>query len=115
MFTTTKKLTAAEARVSELEAEVRTRDLEIVALSGQLAAAEQDLAVAQLEILEARNASGQIATEILAAIGQPMPLDFEGATAAPHDHLAVMEKLTGVARTEYFIKHEAEIRAQMGK
>lgn len=113
-FTDRKKLTAMEARVSELEADAMRKDSEITALSEELENSARDLAAAQVEIVEARHASGQIATEMLAAIGQPEPLQFDGEVV-PHDHLAAMAKLSGVARSEYYAKHEAEIRTQLSK
>ena len=107
------KLEIAETALQEaagFKAEIKAFTAEVTALKAERDTLAAEVATAKLETLEASESSNRIATETLAAIGQPEPLAEAGAPAAV-DHAAVFATLTGKARTEYYAKYPAEIRA----
>jgi ATP-dependent protease ClpP protease subunit len=86
-------------------------------LTEQITALEATAArVPELEsaVTAAQSSASVVATEMLAAIGQPEPLAIE-QSEPPVDHAAIFATLTGQSRTEYYAKHGAEIRKSITK
>ena len=118
------ELTTAQLKITELtglSAIIADKDLEITALATAkqdlttaLATATEEIAAKAAEVEAAKASAGVIASETLAAIGQPVPLPLENGEA-PVDHLAVFNSLKGRERSDYYAKFNAEIREQLAK
>jgi len=75
---------------------------------------------ARIAVLEASDAItaekiDTAAAQKLAAMGHGEPLDLGAAPVATTNYLEVFQSLTGQERSDYYVKHSAEIRASITK
>jgi len=111
------KLDIAESALQEaagFKAEIEAKDFTIN--SQGVAIAEMSTKIAELEKVQAVTAEkiDTAAAQKLAAMGHGEPLDL-GAAVAIINHLEVFQSLTGQERSDYYVKHSAEIRASITK
>ena len=116
------KLELAEAALQEaagfktdienLTAEVAAKVAEINSLQTEVTAHESTIDRLTVEVEDAKESSGKIASETLAAIGQPEPLATSEteSEAVTGDLLAQYEKLEGVEKRDFLNLHAVELR-----
>jgi ATP-dependent protease ClpP protease subunit len=116
------ELATAQAKVQELtglSAIIADKDTEITALadekvklSNEITTLTTALADKDKEIETAKASAAGIATQTLAAIGQPEPIQEAEAPVAI-DHMKVLNSLTGADRRNYWKTHRAALRATL--
>ena len=114
------ELTEAQAKIQELSgfaAVIVEKDAEITALatekanlSATLEEKEADITAKAAELEAAKNSASVIATQTLAAIGQPEPIANADEPPAI-DHLKVLNSLTGAAKRNYWKANREALRS----
>ena len=86
-------------KVSALETEAKAKDETISAHAGKISELET-------AVTEAKGSAAQVATEMLASVGQPEPLAIDPGTANAEQTmtLAAFNQLTPIQRNEYIRK-----------
>jgi len=112
-------LAAKDLKITELtglSAIIADKDLEITALadeklklSNEITSLTTALAAKDAEIEAAKASAGTLATETLAAIGQPEPLKLDENASASTSHLDKFNSLKGREATAYYNEFQKEI------
>jgi uncharacterized coiled-coil protein SlyX len=114
----TADITAKDQTIAENVASLAARDEQITGLTTDLSTANSALESAAAElaekdkaIAEAKESAGKEATQILATIGQPEPLQIEANKQVDPvaQYIAAVESGNATLRAELFTKHKAAI------
>ena len=99
-----------KAEIETLTAENAAKDADITALQTEVTCHEATIDTLTGEVAAAKESAGKIATETLASIGQPEPLEIEEVETKQTDLLSQYEALEGAEKRDFLNLHAVELR-----